>query len=65
MHALMSFCFVGQRFRCRGRFRPGGQEGRQGRDEGGQDEDGGFDFAKVGAALAMAALLLLLGCCLR
>jgi hypothetical protein len=30
-----------------------------------KDEDGGFDFAKVGAALAMAALLLLLGCCLR
>jgi hypothetical protein len=65
MHALMSFCFVGQRFRQGGRVRPGGQEGRQGRDEGGQDEDGGLDWGKVGTALALAAILLILGCCLR
>jgi hypothetical protein len=30
-----------------------------------RDEDGGFDWGKVGTALALAALLILLGCCLR
>jgi transcription initiation factor TFIIIB Brf1 subunit/transcription initiation factor TFIIB len=30
-----------------------------------KDEDGGVDWGKVGTGLALAALIMALGCCLR
>jgi hypothetical protein len=30
-----------------------------------RNEDGGLDWGKVGTALALAAIALILGCCLR